>query len=194
MVSPSLFDDASLLFVGAASLFAALVASCNKTPSFYAALASFFAEMNFFAKIVIFFETNETKLNISVVFGFLKRYGSLDRALAALADNPAAWRSGGFHYTLRGARLFKFARHFHACHCRHCAKPQVVCWHFPYFGDLFDHKINNIYKFKQLSISCTKFSGDSICQRKYDFFAKSHILCLSNKTTTSFPDKFFLLR
>jgi hypothetical protein len=52
---------------------------------------------------------------------------TLSTTLSALTHNdPAAWRSGGFHKCLCGVQSFNYARHFPRGYCRRCAKPQVV--------------------------------------------------------------------
>jgi len=49
-------------------------------------------------------------------------------SLGRVAHNEAAaWRSGGFHYTLCGARLFQVCTTVVAGFSRHCAKPHVGC-------------------------------------------------------------------
>jgi hypothetical protein len=72
---------------------------------------SLFDMLIFFAKIQLYFEL---QLNFSREFHFfvcLERFFSLSilsqpRSRPLAHNDPAAWRSGGLHYTSRGARLF----------------------------------------------------------------------------------------
>jgi len=63
---------------------------------------------------------------------------------------PAAWRSGGFHYTFCGVQTFKFALPFLRDYCRHYAKLPVSGCAFIYFlfsinlYDLINHSTNSL--------------------------------------------------